>query len=177
MIIDLKAPENIPRNLISEELPGAIYNLLPSVEAYVVSFIILGIFWARHQLQFKFFDSVDRIVIMLNIVFLLLIGFVPFTVGLKKDYPQVQLPFIIYLSNLTLISLMLTIQWEYSKRKKFIIKDEMSSVFRKRFLLMSVIPLIIFAAAFIVSFFHLRLAFLLIYIFPIFYAVSKRVVR
>ena len=73
MILDLKVPENIPRNLASEELPSAIFNLLPTIEAYVISFFILGIFWARHQLQFNFFDAVDRVVIFLNILFLLLI--------------------------------------------------------------------------------------------------------
>jgi uncharacterized membrane protein len=177
MILDLKAPENIPRNLAAEELPGAIYNLLPSIEAYVISFFILGIFWARHQLQFKFFESVDRVIIMLNILFLLLIGFVPFTVSLKKDYPMIQFPFILYVSNLTLISLILSIQWEYSLKKKFIIKDELDSLLRKKFYYMSVVPILIFAAAFIVSFFHVRLAFLLIYLFPIFYVLSKRVVK
>ena len=77
MILDLKAPDNIPNNLAGEELPAAIYNLLPSIEAYVISFFVLGIFGARHQLQFKFFESIDRVVIMLNLLFLLLIGFVP----------------------------------------------------------------------------------------------------
>lgn len=177
MILDLKAPGNIPKNLAAEELPGAIYDLLPSIEAYVISFFILGIFWARHQLQFKFFESVDRVIIILNILFLLLIGFVPFTVGLKKDYPMVQFPFILYVSNLTFISLILSIQWEYALKKKFIIKDELDSMLRKRFYYMAVIPVIIFAAAFIISFFHVRLAFLMIYLFPIFYILSKRVVK
>ncbi|MBK8551225.1 MAG: DUF1211 domain-containing protein [Ignavibacteria bacterium] len=177
MILDLKAPDNIPNNLAGEELPAAIYNLLPSIEAYVISFFVLGIFWARHQLQFNFFESVDRVVIMLNILFLLLIGFVPFTVGLKKDYPMVQFPFILYVSNLTLISLILTIQWEYAMKKKFIIKDELSSLLRKRFFIMSVMPIVIFVSAFIVSFFHVRLAFLMIYLFPIFYILSKRLVK
>jgi len=177
MILDLKAPENISKVLAAEELPAAVYNLLPSIEAYVISFFILGIYWARHQLQFNFFDSIDRIIIMLNILFLLLIGFVPFTVGLKKDYPKVQFPFILYVSNLTLISLILSIQWEYALKKKFIIKDELDSVLKKRFLLMSVIPIVIFVSAFIVSFFHVRLAFMMIYLFPIFYVLSKRVVK
>lgn len=177
MILDLKAPENIPKNLASEELPAAIFNLLPAIEAYVISFFVLGIFWARHQMQFNFFDSVDRIIIMLNILFLLLIGFVPFTVGLKKDYPAVQFPFILYVSNLTVISLILSLQWEYALKKKLIIKDELSPLLKKRFYMMSVIPIIIFVAAFIVSFFHVRLAFLMIYLFPIFYVLSKKIVK
>lgn len=177
MILDLKAPENIPKNLASEELPSAVYNLLPSVEAYVISFFVLGIFWARHQLQFNFFSAVDRVIIMLNLLFLLLIGMVPFTVTLKKDYPLIQFPFILYVTNLTLISLILSIQWEYARKKKFIIKDELDSVLRKRFLAMSVVPILIFVSAFIISFFHVRLAFFMIYLFPIFYILSKKVIK
>ena len=177
MILDLKAPENIPRSLASEELPSALFNLLPSIEAYVLSFFILGIFWARHQLMFNFFESVDRVMIMLNLLFLLLIGFVPFTVSLKKDYPHVQFPFIIYVSNLILISLILSIQWEYALKNKFILKDELSPLLKKRFLYMSVMPVAIFVFAFIVSFYQVRLAFLIIYLLPIFYLLSKKIVK
>ncbi|HMS32836.1 MAG TPA: TMEM175 family protein [Ignavibacteria bacterium] len=177
MILDLKAPENIPRSLASEELPSALFNLLPSIEAYVLSFFILGIFWARHQLMFNFFESVDRVMIMLNLLFLLLIGFVPFAVSLKKDYPQVQFPFIIYVSNLIFISLLLSIQWEYALRKKIILKDELTPLLKKRFRYLSILPVVIFTTSFIVSFYHVRLAFLIIYLLPIFYVLSKRIVK
>ena len=51
MILDLKTPENIPYDLAKDELPKVLLNLLPSVEAYVISFLVLGIFWLRHQIN------------------------------------------------------------------------------------------------------------------------------
>lgn len=177
MIIDLKIPENIPKELASEELPGAMYNLLSSIEAYVVSFVILGVFWIRHQLQFSFFSSIDRVISLINIVFLLLIGFVPFTVRLKEEYPDTQFAFWIYLANLFCITILLTIQWEYAVRKKIILRDELSPGLKKRFHMMSAIPIVLFLISFIISFFHLRFAFLIIYLVPLFYAFSKRVIK
>lgn len=177
MILDLKAPGNIPRSLAAEEIPAALLNLLPSIESYVLSFFILGIFWARHQLMFNYFESVDRVMIMLNLIFLLLIGFVPFTVSLKKDYPLVQFPFIIYVSNLIFISLILSIQWEYALKNKFILKEELNPQTKKKFRYMSVLPVVIFATAFIVSYYQVRLAFLIIYLLPIFYVLSKKILK
>jgi len=177
MILDLKAPGNIPKNLINEELPGALYNLLPAFEAYIVSFIVLAIFWARHQLQFSFFNSVNRIILMINVIFLFMIGFVPFTVGLKVDYPESQFAFLIYLGNLFGITILLSLQWGYSVKNKLIINNELDHYLKKRFFLMSIIPILVFTLSFIVSFIHLRLAFLFIYLIPILYTISKKFVR
>jgi len=74
IILDLKTPENIPYNLAEIELPEILINLLPSIEAYAVSFIILGVFWLRHQVQFKYIRSTNRLLLSVNMIFLLLIG-------------------------------------------------------------------------------------------------------
>ncbi len=42
IILDLKTPENIPFNLEYEELPLTLLNILPDVEAYAVSFLVLS---------------------------------------------------------------------------------------------------------------------------------------
>ncbi len=173
MIIDLKIPENID----SQELPGAMYNLLSTIEAYVVSFVILGTFWLRHQLQFSFFSSIDRTISIINIIFLLLTGFVPFTVRLKEEYPHSQFAFWIYLINLFCITLLLSLQWEYAMKKKIIMRDELSPGLKKRFRMMSIVPIVLFSISFILSFIHLRMAFLVIYLVPVFYALSKKVVK
>ncbi len=173
IILDLKTPENIPLNLEYEELPLTLLNILPDVEAYAVSFLVLAVFWLRHQLQFRYLKFANRKIIVLSILFLMLIGFVPFSVGLVMRYNDIQLPTLIYIINLLLISVILTIQGWYISKNKKIRFEEIEPEILKKYYVFSIVPIVIFSVSLIVSFFNLRLAFLLIYLDPAFYSIYR----
>ncbi|MBK7253940.1 MAG: DUF1211 domain-containing protein [Ignavibacteria bacterium] len=173
IILDLKTPENIPLNLEYEELPLTLLNILPDVEAYAVSFLVLAVFWLRHQLQFRYLKFANRKIIVLSILFLMLIGFVPFSVGLVMRYNDIQLPTLIYIINLLLISVILSIQGWYISKNKKIRFEEIEPEILKKYYVFSIVPIVIFSVSLIVSFFNLRLAFLLIYLDPAFYSIYR----
>ena len=173
IILDLKTPENIPLNLEYEELPLTLLNILPDVEAYAVSFLVLAVFWLRHQLQFRYLKFANRQIIVLSILFLMLIGFVPFSVGLVMRYNDIQLPTLIYIINLLLISVFLSVQGWYISKNKKIRFEEIEPEILKKYYVFSIVPIVIFSVSLIVSFFNLRLAFLLIYLDPAFYSIYR----
>lgn len=173
IILDLKTPENIPLNLEYEELPLTLLNILPDVEAYAVSFLVLAVFWLRHQLQFRYLKFANRKIIVLSILFLMLIGFVPFSVGLVMRYNDIQLPTLIYIINLLLISVFLSVQGWYISKNKKIRFEEIDPLILKKYYVFSIVPIVIFSVSLIVSFFNLRLAFLLIYLDPAFYSIYR----
>lgn len=173
IILDLKTPENIPLNLEYEELPLTLLNILPDVEAYAVSFLVLAVFWLRHQLQFRYLKFANRQIIVLSILFLMLIGFVPFSVGLVMRYNDIQLPTLIYIINLLLISVFLSVQGWYISKNKKIRFEEIDPEILKKYYVFSIVPIVIFSVSLIVSFFNLRLAFLLIYLDPAFYSIYR----
>lgn len=173
IILDLKTPENIPLNLEYEELPLTLLNILPDVEAYAVSFLVLAVFWLRHQLQFRYLKFANRQIIVLSILFLMLIGFVPFSVGLVMRYNDIQLPTLIYIINLLMISVILSIQGWYISKNKKIRFEEIEPEILKKYYVFSIVPIVIFSVSLIVSFFNLRLAFLLIYLDPAFYSIYR----
>lgn len=177
IILDLKAPENIPSNLAEQEVPAMLINMFPDVEAYAISFIVLGIFWLRHQIQFRYIKSVSRFLIGINVIFLMLIGFVPFSVGLLMKYSDFSLPFRIYVINLLLISILLFFHMFYCVRKKVFLVEDFSQVMQKRFIILSVVPGVIFAMSLIASFINLRVAFSIIYLDPLFYIFYRRILR
>ncbi|HAY34066.1 MAG TPA: TMEM175 family protein [Ignavibacteria bacterium] len=170
MILELKTPENLPKDMAQKDLPEYFFNLLPSIEAYIISFFVLGIFWLRHQIQFKHIVNVDRPILIINISFLMLTGFIPFTVGVLMKYPRSEFTFLIYVTNLILISILLTIQLKYIFTKKNISAETISETDKRRYLKLSFIPVLIFILAIIVSYFNVRAAFYIIYLDPIFYA-------
>lgn len=171
MILELKTPDNIPKNLAPEELPPALLDLIPAAEAYVVSFIILGTFWLRHQIQFRYLKSIDLVILITNIFFLLFTGLVPFSVELMKKYPDYNLPFMIYVLNLLVLSIILLFQWFYISKHDELIEDKDRPEIRTKLLSLSYIPIIIFLFSFLISFINIRAAFFVIYSVPFAYLI------
>ncbi len=58
----------------------------PVLIAYVMSFVLLGVYWVSHHVLFQYIRRATRILSWINIFFLLLISFVPFTTRLVGVY-------------------------------------------------------------------------------------------
>ncbi|HQY20308.1 MAG TPA: TMEM175 family protein [Ignavibacteria bacterium] len=175
IILDLKTPENIPKDLIHFELPDMFFNLLPAIEAYVLSFLVLGVFWLRHQIQFKFITTVDRSIIVLNILFLMLTGFIPFTVGVLMKYPRSEFTFLIYALNLILISIIMIIHLNYIFSKSNVFTDSISEEDYTKTKILSYIPVLIFVISIFVSFYSVRMALFIIYLDPLFFTIYRSI--
>src|ERR1044071_7115803 len=73
LILDVKVPGESSGNLLNKLL-----ELWPAYFAYVLSFVMIGIYWANHHYIFKLFEKTDHSLNLLNLLFLLCISFLPF---------------------------------------------------------------------------------------------------
>jgi uncharacterized membrane protein len=71
LILEIRLDE---RGSVTHEL----LNLWPSYAAYAISFLTIGIMWINHHTLFKQIGHVDRTFLALNVVFLMVIAFIPF---------------------------------------------------------------------------------------------------
>lgn len=78
----------VPHVEAEGSLGNAILDLWPSYLAYVLSFLMIGIYWANHHSFFRFFKRTDHIFLMLNVFFLMCIAFLPFPTAVLADYLQ-----------------------------------------------------------------------------------------
>jgi len=69
-----------------ESLWDAVKDLWPSYGAYVLSFVMIGIYWANHHSFFKLFQRTDHVFLMLNVFFLMCIAFLPFPTAVLGEY-------------------------------------------------------------------------------------------
>jgi uncharacterized membrane protein len=76
----------VPRLQGGESLAHALGDLWPSYGAYVLSFLMIGIYWANHHAFFKLFVRTDHVFLMLNVFFLMCIAFLPFPTAVLGDY-------------------------------------------------------------------------------------------
>jgi len=97
LILDIRFPE-VPYSQFSTTL----FSVLPRILAYVMSFIIIGLYWVIHHNSMHAIKKTDRGLLWLNILLLLCVSFIPFPTSLVGRYPFQSGPIIIY--GLTLIT-------------------------------------------------------------------------
>ena len=78
LVLDIKAPKAISE----AELISKLLALWPKLFSYIISFVILGILWFGHHMEFHYIRRSDRIHIWLNLLFLMCIAFIPFSAAL-----------------------------------------------------------------------------------------------
>jgi uncharacterized membrane protein len=125
LVLSLSVPIITSTSLTSENLQlfSSLRSLLPDILSYVISFFILGAFWIRHHTIFRYVTRVDRWMLWLNIIFLLTIGFIPFSTALIGRYPFAQLSLVVYGSNLIATSVTSIFVWRYAVMKKLVLHD------------------------------------------------------
>lgn len=90
--------------------------LVPNILAYILGFLLLAVLWISHHNIFHYMTRVDRPLLWLNTLFLLTIGFLPFSTALVGKYPQFQAPEIIFGANFIAISIFMLSILSYSSR-------------------------------------------------------------
>jgi uncharacterized membrane protein len=88
-------------------------DLLPSLGAYALSFIILGQLWLIHHRIFSVIARVDRRIMVRNLAFLGLIAIMPFPVRLLSDYHDRPLAIAVYALAFILAMLSQRLLWTY----------------------------------------------------------------
>lgn len=100
LVLQVKLPEGSYADL-KQGLP----LLIPSVAAYALSFLLVGMYWVFHHYSFTLIEGVDGVLLWLNILSLLFISFLPFPTMMLGQYPFQTLPVVIYGSNLLLANM------------------------------------------------------------------------
>ena len=117
LVLSLVVPVVTSSN-VSGELLSDLTKLLPNVLTYVMSFLVLGVLWIGHNNIFRHIEHPNRHTQWFNLIFLLSIGFVPFTTALLGRYPQEQITLLIYGLNILVLAIIFNVFWFHATRGK-----------------------------------------------------------
>ncbi|MGE0315990.1 MAG: TMEM175 family protein [Lautropia sp.] len=95
LVLEVKVPRLEGPDL-EAGLHHAMLHALPVVAAYVLSFLVLLVFWVAHHHLLHSMRRVDRNFLWLNGVFLMLLAFVPVPTELMGEYPSAALGSVLY---------------------------------------------------------------------------------
>lgn len=111
LILDIRFPE-----VDYSQFGAALASLLPRILMYVLSFIIIGLYWVSHHNSMQVVKKIDRNFLWMNILLLLCVSFIPFPTSLVGRYPYQAWPIIIYGGTLIVCNLIGTAMMFYLLR-------------------------------------------------------------
>lgn len=115
LVLNLDVPKGA-----GDQLGEELVDLLPSIAAYVLSFMLVGRFWVIHHNVFASLCKFDGPLMALNLLFLATIAIVPFSTDLYDKYNQEPLAVALFGFVMSLAALTNWSMIAYSLRHGFV---------------------------------------------------------
>ena len=90
LVIEIKIPE-IHEHVSDHALLQGLAHLIPKFIGFLVSFLIIGMYWTVHHRMFGFVIAYTRRLLWLNLFFLFFIALMPFATGFYSEYAGPEL--------------------------------------------------------------------------------------
>jgi uncharacterized membrane protein len=94
LVIELKLPELHENS--TQGFINALGRMIPNLLGYILSFFVIGAFWAAHHRAFRWVIKTDDKLVWANLRFLLLIAFLPFPTAVLAEHANLQISMIFY---------------------------------------------------------------------------------
>jgi len=111
----------IEQALAEGDLGEQLLDLWPAYLAYAVSFLTIGIMWVNHHAVFRHFASVDRPLLLINILLLMMVAFTPFPTRVVAEHAHGgadrRAAALLYGITMTLTAICFFAVWMYGSRR------------------------------------------------------------
>ncbi len=166
LVLEIRLPSSDGIISDSQMLP-VLVGMWHKFLAYVISFLVIGVFWMGHHRKFRYIIRYGSTLLFLNLLMLMGIAFLPFPSSVISEYPYRTVT-IFYAFILMLTSLFSVVIWWYASRNNRLIDPDLDQKQRRRQLINPIATSIIFLVSIGVAFFDVNLARLIwILIFPV----------
>jgi uncharacterized membrane protein len=113
LVLELK----VPPHLSHESLGAALEEARPTLVAWIVSFLIVGMYWVAHRDIFARVRVVNRDLVWLNLLFLVPASLIPFAASVLGEYPDEPLAIQIYGTVIIAVAVMRLVVYGYVIRR------------------------------------------------------------
>jgi uncharacterized membrane protein len=109
----------VPSGTSAETLGNALRGLGSAFASYGISFVVIGFYWLGYHRQVHFMERFDGAALVIDLLFLMSIGFLPFpTLLLNQYFGSVSMIF--YASSMAASGLLLGTLWIYAARRRLL---------------------------------------------------------
>ncbi len=118
LVLNIQLPGNIA-GLSDRDLLASLLAIGPRYFAYVISFLVIGVFWMGHHHRFGSIRRYNRRLIFLNLLLLMAVAFIPFPTGVIAENGN-RTGTIFYALSVALAGLLTAAGWEYASRARLV---------------------------------------------------------
>jgi uncharacterized membrane protein len=173
LVLEIHVPELTQGHTLNE----ALAEIRPSFIAFVISFILAGMYWVGHRDLFALIRRTDRGLVWLNILYLLPLCVLPFAAGLLGRYDQEPVALRIYGLVLVTIALMRVLIWLYATNRPHLLWQRPDARQRRAGLALGAFPGLVYLLAFLMARSAPGVSLLIYAGLPVLYFLSTTVLR
>ena len=125
LVIEIKIPEFDHKTVTDQQLSGSLWHLIPKFTGFLVTFMLIGIYWSVHHRMFGYVTSYTRKLLLLNLFFLFFVALMPFSTGFYSEYAgpelirqQLKVPLTFYVLNFCCVGFINYMMWVYVTNPK-----------------------------------------------------------
>lgn len=173
LVLDLRVPELGE----GQRLADALGESRSTFVAWVVSFLLTGMYWAWHREVFTHVRYVDRITVWLNLLFLLTTALLPFAASVLGSYPDSPTALYLYGSVLIAITLSRVLLDSYLFAQQGLLWDPVTPRAQRYALLLAGGPLVVYLLAIALAATAPGVSVVLFFVVPGLYLASVALLR
>ena len=173
MVFDIKVPAVTQMNQLN--LRHELIQLWPRFLAYVINFVMLGVYWVGHHNQYHYIRRTDRPFLWINIFFLMGVSLIPFSTGLLGQFPEDRTALGVYGLNLIMVGGFLYAHWSYATREHRLVQRQISSEVVRQAKYRIMIGPVASILAICASFVSTRLSLAIFAFIPLLYLIPGRI--
>lgn len=151
IVVGIEVPE-LPESATNDELLDQLGDLVPAFVSFFVSFAVIGGYWIAHHRFVNTLDEVDTPFMWAHLMYLSVIGFLPFPSALFGRFDENAVAFTMFALTLAAASAMETVLVWRAQRAKLARVPISEQAFRW-VVVSSISPVVLFAVSVPVAFF------------------------
>jgi uncharacterized membrane protein len=117
LVIEIKIPD-IHKDVSDKLLLQSLGHLIPKFVGFIISFMLIGLYWTVHHRMFGFVTSFDGKLLRMNLFFLFFIALMPFSTGFYGEYSgpdmflnELKVPMTFYVLNFFCMGMINYFMW------------------------------------------------------------------
>jgi uncharacterized membrane protein len=142
---------HVPDLTGGQTLRDALREVRPSFIAFLISFIVVAIAWSGHRDLFALIRRTNRVLVWLNILYLLPLSILPFGASLIARYEEEPVALEMYGILLVAIEVTRLAIWWYATGRPHLLFAPVSKRFRWAGVIIAAVPALAYALAFVLA--------------------------
>ena len=165
LVLDLKVPDLGS----GQSLGDSLEEMRPTFVSFVISFLIVGMYWAWHRSTFAQVRYIDTSILWINLLYLLAVSLIPFAASVLGEFPDEASALHLYGAVLIAATLVRILLYWYVGRHPGFLWEDSSEKAQRLGILTAAAPLVVYVVAMVVADAWPTLSLVLYFAMPLLY--------